>query len=226
MSKIGYFSHDCRCKSKLIMTVSSVSPSSTAPHYDVAWSVLNPHRTRQHPANWALSGSCLKWWESSTACPLQTLWCLSKIKLFTSSDGNWLGGAFCLLEGVSRWRLKHPSHRHLWLFWRFGLAWAGQKIKGGGSKRMIHRWKVTSIKASCCSVKTSFSCVCLRRPFVTLTVGCGFEKCTALIHIQTSVNCCPAAWQNLCQGQKQRFPFLYKSQGRLKMLKWNKSIHH
>lgn len=35
------------------MTVSSVSPSSTAAHYDVAWSVLDPHRTRLHPANWA-----------------------------------------------------------------------------------------------------------------------------------------------------------------------------
>lgn len=76
----------------------------------------------------------------------------------------------------------HPVHGHLWLFCRFCPAWAAQKIKRGGSKRMINFWKVTSIKASPGSVKTSFSSICLCRAFFDADseVRCWKMQCITL----------------------------------------------
>lgn len=83
---------------------------------------------------------------------------------------------------------------------------------------MIHPWKVTSIKPLRGSVKTSFSSVRLRRAFSTLTVRHGFEKCSALLHTQTSVSCRTAAWQNLCQGQEQLKPFFIRTSRRFRLI--------
>lgn len=118
-------------------------------------STLDPFASSQLGSNL----SSFKWWESSTAA-LRVLcsrpWCLSRNTLFCFLWRKLSLRTTRLLKGASRGRLTHPAHRHLWLLWRLCPAWAAQKIKSGDSKGMIPGWKVTSIKASHCSVKHLF----------------------------------------------------------------------
>lgn len=193
------------------MTASSVSLSTAAAHYYVAWSRLDTLRTRLHPANWALNSfrqllhiSVMRIIRRRPVCPLQTsamsqqkcafgfLWW----KLKETPYSRFKDQVFYMYLMTRRSPFHHLTSEK----WRYvasgttspsGLGTilsALSRVSGTEKEKkekMIHLGKVASIKARCCSVRTSFSTPVYAKLFRTWQWGTGWKMQYITSHSNT-----------------------------------------